>query len=396
MAVSDVNEQATRVTAGMNQPRRQSGLFTTDYRSARTAFLATAEAAGAVVQTAMHPSVTGPHGEELGIDLARFGADDAERVLLMIAGTHGSEAYAISALFEHAMRSGLFAADSDEQAVVLVHGLNPFGFAHGFRTNEDHVDLNRNFIDFSQPLPRNPGYEALHADLCIDPTQAEQVRAARSRIDDWRARNGQDAFMAALFNGQYSHPDGLLYGGDRPSWSNLTLAALLERHVRAARQVAFIDWHTGLGEYGQPFFLCFNPPGSATRDACCRWWGRGRIEHTSGFDGGARPRYAGLVFQGVEAMLAPAMFAGAVIEWGTTPPDKTIEGLQLDRWLRVAGDALPQSERTRLHALAMESFCPTDPGWQRNVISAGIDIVNQTLTGLSDWAALHDGTSAHG
>lgn len=393
--MDDVNEQPSSVSTAVSAPPPRSDLFTTDYRSARAAFIVAAEAAGAIVESAIHPSVIGPHGEALGIDVARFGADDAERVLLMIAGTHGSEAYAISALFEHAMRDGMFSEADDEQAVVLVHGLNPYGFAHGFRTNEDHVDLNRNFIDFSQPLPANPGYAALHADLCIDPTQVEQVLVARSRINDWRARNGQDAYMAALFNGQYSHADGLLYGGDSPSWSNRTLDSLLKRHVTAARQVAFIDWHTGLGEYGQPFFLCFNPSGSAARDACCRWWGRERIEHASGFDGGARPRYAGLVFQGVEAMLAPAMFAGAVIEWGTTPPEKTIEGLQLDRWLRVAGDALPDAERARLHALAMESFCPSDSGWQRNVISFGTNIISQALTGLADLSPLPDGTTGH-
>jgi hypothetical protein len=385
--VGEVNLQSGGLADGpaVTGAGREQAAFETDYAAARAAFLAAAAASGAVLDAAVHPEARGPRGETLAIDLARFGSGRAERVLLMIAGTHGSEACAISALFDAAMRAGLFAAMPADQAVVLVHGLNPYGFAHGLRTNEDHVDLNRNFIDFAAPLPANPGYAALHADLCVDPTHPEQARLARARIAAWRAHNGQDAYMAALFNGQYTHADGLLYGGQAPSWSNRALGVLLRRHLRGARTVAFIDWHTGLGEYGQPFFLCFNAPDSAAWAACCDWWGRERIEHTTGFDGGARPRYAGLVFQGVEALLAPAAFAGAVIEWGTTPPERTIEGLQLDRWLRVAGDALAPAERARLGALAMESFCPSDPVWQRNVISGGLAIITRTLRGLAAW-----------
>ena len=39
--------------------------------------------------------------------------------------------------------------------VVLVHGLNPYGFAHFTRTTENNVDLNRNFIDRSEGPPRS-------------------------------------------------------------------------------------------------------------------------------------------------------------------------------------------------------------------------------------------------
>ena len=40
--------------------------------------------------------------------------------------------------------------------VLLIHALNPYGFAHLRRANECNVDLNRNFVDFAQPLPENP------------------------------------------------------------------------------------------------------------------------------------------------------------------------------------------------------------------------------------------------
>lgn len=46
-------------------------------------------------------------------------------------------------------------------AVYLLHAVNRHGFPWGWRVTRETVDLNRNFIVFSQALPRNPYYEAL-------------------------------------------------------------------------------------------------------------------------------------------------------------------------------------------------------------------------------------------
>ena len=45
---------------------------------------------------------------------------------------------------------------------LLIHALNPHGFAWLRRGNEDNIDLNRNGLDFRGPLPENPAYDALH------------------------------------------------------------------------------------------------------------------------------------------------------------------------------------------------------------------------------------------
>ncbi len=45
----------------------------------------------------------------------------------------------------------------------MLHAVNPYGFSHLRRVNEDNVDLNRNFRDFAQPLPVNAAYAEVHA-----------------------------------------------------------------------------------------------------------------------------------------------------------------------------------------------------------------------------------------
>ena len=48
----------------------------------------------------------------------------------------------------------------------MIHGINPYGFAWLRRVTNENIDLNRNWIDFNQPLPQNPTYDELHASIC--------------------------------------------------------------------------------------------------------------------------------------------------------------------------------------------------------------------------------------
>ncbi len=50
---------------------------------------------------------------------------------------------------------------------------------------------------------------------------------------------------------------GSTTGGRPPEWSNVVLERILGEHATGVECVGLIDWHTGIGEYGKPFFLCF-------------------------------------------------------------------------------------------------------------------------------------------
>ena len=84
---------------------------------------------------------------------------------MVVSGTHGVEGYCGSALQSRWLESCV-ADRPHEFAVVCLHGLNPYGFSWVRRTNEDNVDLNRNFIDWDRPPPANPGYDEI-ADLLV-------------------------------------------------------------------------------------------------------------------------------------------------------------------------------------------------------------------------------------
>ena len=98
--------------------------------------------------------LTGPSGEELATDVARFGSDSAARLLVMVSGVHGVEGFSGSATQVGWIAERRFEALPPDKAVLMIHLINPWGAAHLRRYNEDNVDLCRNFLDFSKALAR--------------------------------------------------------------------------------------------------------------------------------------------------------------------------------------------------------------------------------------------------
>lgn len=365
-------------------PALAAACFSPSYASARGRFALAADRAGARLDILTHDTAQAPDGGTLSTDVAVLGPPQAENAVLIVSGTHGPEGYVGSAAQIALLDSLAARAETLAMRVVLVHAINPWGFAHTSRTTENNVDLNRNFIDWDQPAPANPAYAELHPSLCpTDWTDAARQAAETARLA-WIERHGNDAYVDVTARGQYSHADGAHYGGAAREWSNRTLQTVLRRHLDGARRVALIDWHTGLGERGEPFFLCFNEPGSAGWQRACTWWGRDNVETKGGFDGAKRPQYAGLLFHGVQRFIAPAELTGAVIEFGTRSRDDMRLALQADHRLKFGGE-LTDELRGALREQVLDAFSPFSPDWQCRVLGHAIAIQRQMMQGCADW-----------
>ena len=223
--------------------------FSVRYAQARERFLQAANEAGLAVASEVHP-LAGRDGETLALDVAVEGPAGASRLLLVSSGCHGVEGYAGSGVQVAMLRSVAWREVLRRQgvAVAYLHALNPHGFSHGRRATHENIDLNRNFVDFSAPLPRNPGYEALAPLLVPDrwPAGMANLLGLAGHVLRHGLRHAQTAVSA----GQYTHPDGLFYGGAAPSWSQLALRRVLRRLGGSATRLGWIDLHTGLGPRG--------------------------------------------------------------------------------------------------------------------------------------------------
>jgi hypothetical protein len=118
-----------------------------------------------------------------------------------------------------------------DTGVMLIHALNPFGFAWLRRVNEANVDLNRNFHDFNKSLPSSEHYEAFHDCLVPQEWDGDQRVESDAALQKLIMAKGMKAFQAELPKGQYTRPTGLFYGGREASWSNRILRQILNDKV---------------------------------------------------------------------------------------------------------------------------------------------------------------------
>jgi hypothetical protein len=340
--------------------------FSESYAEARGKFL---EVAGARVRHDPHPE------RNLFLDVAVLGNPAAGKAFVVGCGTHGIEGYSGSAAITHWLRKGGAKNLPADTAVVVFHAHNPWGFAHRTRVTEENVDLNRNFVDFSRPLPANPGYAQVHPIVTPERWDEEALAEVFRGLADFRARVGEQAFSDAFNGGQYSHADGIYYGGARPQWSNGAFRRAVRETLPGARKVAFIDLHTGIGPRYEHVYLTFAPPGSPAYERTRAWWGE-RAVNRAGVTHKALAVYHGLLIDAFVEMLPPGAEATTiVIEFGTLPREGVQRASMLQRWLRFNGPRDPE----RAAALQREY----DEAWRERVLEQSLEFLERGVRGIS-------------
>lgn len=212
----------------------------------------------AVGKTRAYPSAArGPRGEELSTDVAWFGDRGASKVGVMVSATHGVEGYCGSAAQLDWLAERAYERLKPDEAMLLIHALNPYGFAWDRRVTEEGCDLNRNFVNFSAALPENEAYDALADSLVPRELDGPVLAAAEAAIDGFRRAHGEAVFLKARTSGQYRHPTGMFFGGFGPTAARQTLEAIVSDFSIASREfVSVLDYHTGLGPYGYGELQC--------------------------------------------------------------------------------------------------------------------------------------------
>ncbi|HEY1562105.1 MAG TPA: M14 family metallopeptidase, partial [Caulobacteraceae bacterium] len=314
--------------------------FSPDYAAARIKFREAARAAGAAVETFAHPE-RGPGGGDLSTDVAFIGPKSAERVLVMISATHGVEGFCGSGAQVDWLRRGEAASLPAGLAVLLIHAINPYGFAWLRRVTHENVDLNRNWIDFAEPLPENSGYDAL-ADAAVPAEWTDEAQAqAAKRLMAYAGEHGFPALQQAMSGGQYRHPKGIFYGGDGPTWSRRTQTAIFADYLAGAAGVGILDYHTGLGPYGFGEQIVTDRPGTPGYERARTWFGAAITCPAAGDSTSADIKGDGLA--AAPELLAHAEVTGMALEVGVLDLTATLSALRADAWLHGWGDpASPQ------------------------------------------------------
>ena len=349
--------------------------FSGSYTEARAKFLAAAKEVGAHLDRALNPE-RGPDGGDLSTDVAWFGPRDADRVLVMISGTHGVEGYCGSGAQVDWLRRGELARVPKGTAVMMIHAMNPYGFAWNRRVTEDNVDLNRNWVDFGKPLPANAAYGELHDLICprewSDAAQAQSTGALMA----WVQKNGMPAFQQAVSGGQYAHPQGLFFGGAGPTWSRRTQTELFRTYLGGASRIGIIDYHTGLGPWG--FGEQIVPDAKQLKRAAL-WYGATVTCPSGGTSTSAD--IAGDGLSAAQGLLPQAEVTGMALEIGTLSVLEVLFALRADAWLHAHGD-FASAQGKAIKAQIRAAFYGDANDWKGMVAGQSLLATRQALAGL--------------
>lgn len=355
--------------------------FSQDFFEARSRFLAAAERSGARLTQHSCPAA-GPKGEALTSDCAWIGPAQPRRLLVTISGTHGTEGLCGSGVQCAWLEQELWRHLPEDTAALCIHAINPYGFAWQRRETEENVDLNRNFLDFSQPLPGNLHYPRLHPLLCLDRWDEAARGESWKALERERQTLGPAAFQQALSGGQFTHPNGLFYGGSKPTWARRTLEQIFAALPPSVLHVAVIDYHTGLGPYGYGERILDHRPGSPGYERAATWFD-GDITSAEAGTSASAP-LVGTNGNGImAAMPRERSCTWMALEFGTRTLEEVFEALRASNWLWREGERNSPQGREVLSYLSY-CFAPEDPLWRQQVWERAMETQELALRGLAD------------
>lgn len=354
--------------------------YPADYFTARDRFLSASTAAGFEHQSLpiVAPS---PNDQPLTIDVAYRPAEHPASALVISSGLHGVEAplgAAVQLAFLNQIATNPAWRPPENCSIILLHALNPFGFAWRRRFNEDNVDLNRNFLLAEQEYVGAPNLSGSFRTALTPAGMHRRFGFWPARMAYLAMRHGLGSFWQTLPVGQYDYPDWLFFGGRAPSQTAEQLDRSLPALLSGVLDVVHLDFHTGLGRWAECELLL----SESERPEIAAWWSQWFAE--SRIKPAAATATSYVVRGGfgpwLQSRFANCNYRYAVAEFGTYSPRRVIQALADE--VRWHNQLTSKSSDQARHRLA-EMFVPRDPRWRAKSLETGLKLVRRAIESLS-------------
>ena len=362
--------------------------FSPDYATARDRFRAMVAERG-WEQITHSIDAPGFNPGELTIDVACFGVSEATRVLVLSSGLHGGEGFfgsAVQLAWLASLPSGW--QPPPGTGVVLLHALNPYGFAMIRRANEENVDLNRNFL-LPEQFPvlagkTRPLFAPL--DSWLNPTRAP------GRINwffvqfPWMAmRFGLPYLREVMPAGQYAFPKGIFYGGTQHCQSTRVVMEQMPSWIGPAQRVIHLDYHTGLGRFGQYNLLSSDPVGSPRMLQAVTLFSGEPVRFDHQLEGGYHNH--GDMGEWLSNRFADRQYLYLCAEFGTFNSTRVIGMLrrenQAHHWLDKR-----HPRYAEIKSRVIDTFAPFSPKWRCSVVHQSVRLNQLAVTRCAEQCIL--------
>lgn len=324
----------------------------------------------------------GPDGQRLTVDWVALGSPRPRRALLVLSGVHGVEGFAHSQAQCELLGRVAPGSLPDDVAVVVVHAVNPWGMAWWRRQNESNVDLNRNWRRSEREPVHNDAYDEVHHLACPDAAELPDVEALLGAAAELVAERGLPWVRDAITKGQYRHPDGLHYGGDRTEASTAIVERLARDHLTGVERLLTLDLHTGHGPSGELVLLSDQPPGSPQDRFLSRL---GRVEATADNPDATTGTKSGQIGNGLAELFPDATCYATSAELGTAGDLEQLAATYQESWVHRRGDRSRPEHAAVVWAYRC-CFTPDDAGWEQAALRLDEALLDDALAAVVEWA----------
>lgn len=327
---------------------------------------------------------------DLTIDYSYIPAQqEKKRLVVVLSGIHGVEGYTGSAVQQMVLKEILPGADLAETGVLMIHGVNPYGFKFKQRVSENNIDLNRNcFLKEDGYKTENNGYTQLNGWLNkkrpVRLTEFDQFFFPFYAVQKL-IKYSKRTLRQAILQGQYQYENGIYFGG-RALEPNIRLIEPVIRQTAAPYDLVLaIDIHTGYGERGRLHLFAMSLDNRKKQDKIETLFKGFQIDWAD-----TRDFYSvnGECLQYLEGILPGKMVLSMPFEFGTLDTQTTLGSLKalhnviIENQGRIHGYATPEDEqktRTRF----VEGYFPESPVWRSKAIDDARALFSVTLKRFS-------------
>ena len=273
-------------------------------------------------------------GDELAIDFAYFtsnkyndtATEDKSNLLILTSGIHGTEGFVSSAIQHLFIREMLDQVLQQGTNVLIIHGINSYGFRHKSRFTKNRVDLNRNwFVPDQFPGTNFDGTFYKKYENLLNPRKPatfgklDFANYVSTSIVPYIRSALNGSVTRAAGEGQYQIPDGISFGGKNYEPNYFIVKNELSKYLPLFNHIIMLDLHTGLGK--KQLQLLPNPPYSVAvgerRNIIFSTKGRS-IEETGGAEFYAsHGDFSDFVCQFAETFSSTKSCTNMLIEYGT-------------------------------------------------------------------------------
>jgi len=354
-----------------------------DYFASRAKFIDVANDCGASTQSyGVEP--IGPNGQPLSVDVAAFVSSEDEHRIVVTSGVHGVEGFIGAAIQVQALQALKQRGLPPRTGVVMIHAVNPWGYAHLRRVDENNIDINRNFIDYDTTQPTSPNQYAT-LDPIINPRSKP---SAKGEAAYWLSaskliaqQGGITKLVKPIAQGQCDYPQGVFFGGKAPTPSRTLLETLIQHHSDGVERVTVLDIHSGLGPNGIATLISntnlIEPQNQIS-------WLKERFNNPLIADEAEDNAYdaLGAWSRWCKRELHNKAYLYLCVEIGTVNPIKLFSALRRENQAHHWADNNSREYGQTKQALR-NVFAPRSAQWQQKAIAQGMDVFERALDRLS-------------